>query len=490
MYLAGSAIKQGPYVGRINCWSQWKPTNAEPLWLLLSGATDPPRNIEISERRTRDAPWDKNGDFLAGVTHDLLNMENAVGHHLHNTVKDLQLTKSQALVKIHTLFDECKRNSWKPMLYYTGHGEVGTGNWCFHDGTISIQEILDMVPEEMLYPMIFSDTCYSGHWADFCLQKDIAGFHCLAACPYYSKAVDTKGEGGDLTLFMIGKKPRPSTEPMYSGGNREDFPFDDMFDRHTYTDLITGFVKNTQKILLSQNLHDGRLSGCLGTSDLYSPTPARAWGLPSDYDSFVQFVQEMWNKGYNIYSLACDQRQGFGVFFMRDFGTNQYIFASTSIIRKKEEDLKITACTARGSTFYVVMTKDTKEYNGKAQSWFTSNTWSDVQIQIQKGYSERKKITGICYSVGLHKYFVVMTEESSQWQRCRLFNTSSDAKQWSKEILEDDQTAIEFHVPVEGKFLVVVTKDKNLKVTNSMRNFPLKCCTSESVFKRHGVDKW
>ena len=193
MNLAGSAIKQGPYVGRIDCWSLWKPTNAEPLWLLLSGATDPPRNIEISERRTRDAAWDKNGAFLAGVTHDLLNMENAVGQYLHNTVKDLQLKKAHALEKIRTLFDECKRNSWKPMLYYTGHGEVGTGNWCFHDETISIQEILDMVPGGMFYPMIFSDACYSGHWADFCLQKDIAGFHCLAACPYYSKAVDTKG---------------------------------------------------------------------------------------------------------------------------------------------------------------------------------------------------------------------------------------------------------------------------------------------------------
>ena len=32
------------------------------------------------------------------------------------------------------------------------------------------------------------------------------------------------GEGGDLTLFMTGKKKRPSTEPMYSGGNRTEFP--------------------------------------------------------------------------------------------------------------------------------------------------------------------------------------------------------------------------------------------------------------------------
>ena len=79
------------------------------------------------------------------------------------------------------------------MLYYTGHGEIGTGNWCFADGTISIQEILDMRPEGTYYPMIFTDACYSGHWENFCLEKDIAGFHYLAACTEYSKAVDTKG---------------------------------------------------------------------------------------------------------------------------------------------------------------------------------------------------------------------------------------------------------------------------------------------------------
>ena len=64
---AGSAIAQGPCVGRIDRWSEWNPTSREPLWLLLSGATDPPNEIGISKRRTRDAQGDRNGVFLAGV---------------------------------------------------------------------------------------------------------------------------------------------------------------------------------------------------------------------------------------------------------------------------------------------------------------------------------------------------------------------------------------------------------------------------------------
>ena len=192
---AGSAIKQGRYVGRVDCWSDWNPigNRVKPRWLLLSGASDPPETTVISKRRPRSALGDKSGAFLDGLTHDLTNMEKAVRPWLHNTVRALDLTKSDAINKIRKLFDDCKQNGAKPMLYYTGHGEVGTGNWCFHDGTISIQEILDMVPEGERYPMIFSDACYSGHWANFCLNKKIKGFRCLAACPDYSAAIDTKG---------------------------------------------------------------------------------------------------------------------------------------------------------------------------------------------------------------------------------------------------------------------------------------------------------
>ena len=79
------------------------------------------------------------------------------------------------------------------MLYYTGHGQVGTGNWCFDDGTIGIQEIVDILPADCYYPLIFSDACYSGHWANFCLDKDIGGFQCLAACPEFATALDVPG---------------------------------------------------------------------------------------------------------------------------------------------------------------------------------------------------------------------------------------------------------------------------------------------------------
>ncbi|KAJ7389071.1 hypothetical protein OS493_033933 [Desmophyllum pertusum] len=105
---AGSAIAQGPNVGRIDRWSQWNPTTVEPLWFLLAGATDPPSDINISDRRTRDTPGNRSGAFLSGISRDLVNVEDAVGTKLFNTVKDLYLTKSRALEHITKLFEKCK----------------------------------------------------------------------------------------------------------------------------------------------------------------------------------------------------------------------------------------------------------------------------------------------------------------------------------------------------------------------------------------------
>ena len=100
------------------------------------------------EKESRDIDCSKESSFLHGVTKDLAMMEssNVVRASLHNTVRDFYLEKDEAVTKLKKLFSACKKDGTKPVLYYTGHGEEGTGNWCFHDGTISIQEIKDLVP--------------------------------------------------------------------------------------------------------------------------------------------------------------------------------------------------------------------------------------------------------------------------------------------------------------------------------------------------------
>ena len=114
--------------------------------MLLAGATDPPPAVKISDRRTREGKgrWEntaRSGSFLRGVSCDLANMEQQqqVIRNLYNTVRDFYMKKEEAKTEIKELFEDCKARNAVPVIYYTGHGEVGTGNWCFSDGTVTIQ---------------------------------------------------------------------------------------------------------------------------------------------------------------------------------------------------------------------------------------------------------------------------------------------------------------------------------------------------------------
>ena len=186
MVFAGSAIAQKITFESIS------PSDAK--WFLLSGATDPPSDIAISSRRNRDGC---RGAFLKGIGHDFVNMENKCGKQLWNKYMNLYLKKKDAKRMIRDFFDDCQKDDYKPILYYSGHGEIGTGNWCFHDGTLSIREIHKMLPIGCLYPTIISDACYSGHWANYCLEvnrENFYDFQCLSACPEYSSAEDLPGK--------------------------------------------------------------------------------------------------------------------------------------------------------------------------------------------------------------------------------------------------------------------------------------------------------
>merc|ERR1712228_746511 len=54
-------------------------------------------------------------------------------------------------------------------IYYTGHGETDTGNWCFSDGVISLKDVMKKYRikragnRDALNLII--DCCYSGDWA-------------------------------------------------------------------------------------------------------------------------------------------------------------------------------------------------------------------------------------------------------------------------------------------------------------------------------------
>ena len=269
---------------------------------------------------------------------------------------------------------------------------------------------------------------------------------------------------------------------MYSGGNLHHFRITNGYDTVDYTDFISSHIHfNSQDILISQSLQNGFFSGIFGSSELYNPRPTTSWGIRSNYDQFLVVAKEecKWvnGKSKGIYSLACDEQFGFGVFFMESYGTGQFILRNTDDIKEKwDEGFKITSCSALNSTFYIIMTKDTKEYHEKPQIWFTPSTWKEANDDIQEGYQEGKAITGICYSSGLKLYFVVMTASMGR-QRSRWFDTTEGEAMddWENEKYDQGfHPTIIFKDPTDNKTLIVMTEDKNRSTYVSRAGYKLR----------------
>ena len=266
-------------------------------------------------------------------------------------------------------------------------------------------------------------------------------------------------------MFMTGKKLRPRTEPLYNGGNRNEFPISTGYDSAEYHDFINSHLFSSNDILISQSFNNGRLSCIFATIKHYLPRPTFSCAILNHYDSFLELVKRNWKqkdsngKSKQVYSLACDENLGFAVFFLTDYGTDQTIVTNTLDVQKNMKlGYKITACTARGPVFYIIMTKGTKQYNGK-QEWFTSDSWDEAKREIKEYHDKGRIITGICYSTGQRKYLVVVTEISNQ-QNYRKFRLESDLNKWVEE-----QNTVGFHPtiifkdPTDKKTLAVLIKD-------------------------------
>jgi len=168
------------------------------------------------------------------------------------------------------------------LIYYTGHGEFGTGNWCFKDGTISLQEILalyfDYVRGKLLY--IFTDCCYSGHWVvELAKYLDDLG---IGACGHQAR------EQGLLFKIVASCEPdQKAADGCFSSGA---LGFDDDDKNITFA--------TRRKLSESQNVY-----GCDFTHtmcyQLEGPTaPCRVPEMPAKYRwQWTDIISTMSNPG-------------------------------------------------------------------------------------------------------------------------------------------------------------------------------------------------
>ena len=286
MQHAGSALSMN--VGLLSEWEQWKPfaKDVPAKWLLMSGAVDPPKNIEISDRRPRrSTSTTRSGNYLAGMGQDLGSMIEYVDDlGLFNYEFSMKMTKEDAIQNIKDLFEACIISEPKaaPVIYYTGHGATGTGNWCFQNHHLGIREIVALIPDGCYHPLIISDCCYSGCWADYCINQTGSKVYVLAACPYNTVAFDNE-DGGEFTQYITGKIPKEKLgkTPVYG------FPAKTNNNGSNFTQYISGKIPK-EKLNRSCGLND------------------KGQSYPTTCKSFVDLVKAHLNNNDNRVLVSFD----------------------------------------------------------------------------------------------------------------------------------------------------------------------------------------
>ena len=129
---------------------------------------------------------------------------------------------------IKRFFQACEVNLFLPVLYYSGHGEIGSGNWIFYRGKkdgkvvhdkVSITEMIEIIPESIEKVFIFSDACFSGHWADYCTRTRNCKLEIVASSPYCQVSLHGRFAGW---LFNDKPIPHPPVFGLYDHCDEEN----------------------------------------------------------------------------------------------------------------------------------------------------------------------------------------------------------------------------------------------------------------------------
>ena len=245
--------------------------------------------------------------------------------------------------------------------------------------------------------------------------------------------------GGYLTQFMVGKSKGANSsdvkddfDAVASFLDRDRFPLRNLITK--YVNLIESQTKGNDNLIISQTILDGVLLLVSSPSARYSPRPATAVTRDNKYSQAQESIERQRKLSKNIYSIICNERLGFGLFFMEGYGNEQCVvpwFAGCVLQRKKckktctceknfamdmeklrQSGKQITSCASRFQHIFLVMTSDVDRFKRKSQYVIIGRKWTYCHTEINKAQSKGYVITDICYNHSARIYFIVVTELS------------------------------------------------------------------------------
>lgn len=141
--------------------------------------------------RKKRSQRQRSGDFLDGVYGDWIEISKALKQKRWE-VSGASISVGAAakpqeeLRKLQSFADQ--QGKRVKLLYYSGHGQKGTGDWAFDGGSVGLQDVLGIfgrsekrrrtsngeyrVPVRMQTLIMVADCCYAGQWAEQLVQQE------------------------------------------------------------------------------------------------------------------------------------------------------------------------------------------------------------------------------------------------------------------------------------------------------------------------------
>jgi len=238
-------------------------------------------------------------------------------------------------------------------------------------------------------------------------------------------------------------------------------------------DLMLNVHEN--KILNAQCFY--KLNGTTMAALSWATRPAELSGSGSTISArnslsqAVEFIETEWKKSPSRNCMHLNSGGGkWGILTNSKFGSAQsYKWAGSIddikpwVSGKWDEKYMITAWAGGEGKWFVIMTKGVEGIgcgfgHGKAQSWRTRSSWSDMKSEIDKLWSDGYVITTLAYEEQLKSWAGSFTESN----RGQVLKWSKEfPTDWVKEKCGQNYAVTTLLVdPADDMFLVVMTTDR------------------------------
>ena len=206
----------------------------------------PNPNLKGLEKKYENASPRYIQGFSQSVALDLKIIANKISHRqLMSQEYDItgkERSRKYYLQAIEEFINNCDQSG--AYIWFIGHSEEGTGNWCFKDGTISFRDIYDIYKgnQQKKLLAIISDCCYSGNFIHQCAE--VLDDKNIPPCGH-----KTRDKSLLIRIYSSSEKSQLAQELCYSDKGVEvreddgDFSFYDTFLRPYQNSCRGDFTK-------------------------------------------------------------------------------------------------------------------------------------------------------------------------------------------------------------------------------------------------------